>query len=123
MRALMRLLVLALALGLVGCKKDEKPAKPAEPAAEEQEAAESPEPAPPSPEARPARPAEPAIKVLSVEEHAEEVAKQITEENYLDELAKLEDQIGRRVERSAVVPPVEPPSRDPATDRLARPAP
>lgn len=98
----------ALAVAAPACKKDE-PAKPAAPAAEqsageeETEEAEAPEQAQPA--ARPERPVvapgDRGIKVLSVDEHMEAVSKQITADNYKDELARLEAQIDRRAERPA----------------------
>lgn len=121
MKALITLsLMAALALGLVGCKKDEKPAAPAEQAApaeadEPEEATEPPQAAGTDEPAAPVREPEPPIKVLSVEEHMAEVSKQITADNYKEELARLESQIGRRVERSAgAVRPAVPAPVDPA---------
>lgn len=127
--------VAALAFGATACKKDAPPAAPAAPAAEtaEAEAAEgTPEAGTPTGDeegaqagaeaARPTTPREPGIKVLSIDEHMEAVSKQITSDNYKDELARLEEQINRRADRPArpteptapgaeqAAPPTEPPA-------------
>lgn len=118
MKALVRFsLAAALAIGLVGCKKDEKPAAPAEQQGSEAtgEAEEAEDP-PAEGEAEPARVPEPQLKVLSVEEHMVEVSKEITADNYKDQLGQLEEQIGRRVDRSAgVVRPAAAALREPTT--------
>jgi hypothetical protein len=93
-----------LALAAPGCKKD-APAAPTEASQPEQASDEAEEPAEADegqdeaaaeqPTRRPTRPA-----VQSVEEHLVEVSKEITAENYKDELAKLEAQVNQRHEQT-----------------------